>query len=121
MRRYLAVALLAEVLGIIALWMCVDLFDLGPHQRGFGLTGSRIYDEVPFQVAIKSRGDTSYYIHQYGEVYDRALGLAKQLDLLDGLLPFVFGFPAIAVLGLWTIDRRRKHKMRLEQLHETRG
>jgi hypothetical protein len=110
MRRYLAVALLAEVLGIIALCMCVDLFDLGPHQRGFGLAGGRKRDAVPFEVAIKSRDNPSYDVHQYGEVYDRALGLAKQLDLLDGLLPFVFGFPAIATFALWTFDRRRKQK-----------
>ncbi len=37
--------------------------------------------------------------------------LAYELVLLDRCVPFVFGFPAVAVLPLWTVDRRHKQNM----------
>jgi hypothetical protein len=47
---------------------------------------------------------------ELSRLMDEGRPLAYQLDLLHSSVPSLVGFPAIAVLRLWTIDRRRKKK-----------
>jgi hypothetical protein len=93
MRRYLIAAFVAEVVGFVGLWTYVVFLYGGGHQQMV----------VPFD----SRTSSPLAM---ASLQDQAVDLAYQLDLLDNILPFLFGFPAIAVFALWTIDRRRSQK-----------
>jgi hypothetical protein len=101
--RYLLAALVAEVIGILALFL-FQMSSLQPNSSGMRLNNalSRFSDS----------GGTYNFDSKTGlelsRLMDQGLPLAHQLDLLDNCIPFVIGFPAIAVLSLWTFDQRKQ-------------
>jgi len=104
MRRYLIAAVVAEVIGIIALFLALKFWGEWPNRAIFYEATSGL--STPEGVRNMDRRTEREVIR----LDQQARQLAYQLDLLDGCIPFVVGFPAIAVLGLWTWDRRRKQK-----------
>ena len=88
MRRYLLTVVAAEVLAFIAIFPYCQTF--GAHNRSLQL----IMPVVPLDFFLSGR----------------ARDLAFQLDLLDSAPSFFILSPSIAVLGLWTWDRRRQQK-----------
>jgi hypothetical protein len=92
MRRAITAMIIAAVVTIIL------LFVFGPRQNSFQKTlcivGPTIWD---------------CYVDKYFDLDYRGRWLALQLDLIDNLGAAI-GFPAIAVFGLWTMDRGRKEK-----------
>jgi hypothetical protein len=112
MRRYLIAAVVAELVGLVGLWAYVVFLQGGAHQQM--VTGT-YFHSVPKTPPIlwglaslsglaPNPGFESCLWHN-----TNALMLARTLDLLDNILPFLFGFPAIAVLSLWTFDRRKQN------------
>ena len=97
MRRYVVVALVTEVVGIICLWLYSGLLGFGKHQA------------IAMSLGWPKPGFTISHI-DLSLLRDEAEELARQLDLLDNAFPFLVGFPAITVFALWTWDRQRKQK-----------
>jgi hypothetical protein len=102
MRRYLIVGAVAEVIGILALLLWLKFWCAGTSTTIFyeSLSGF----STPEGVRNMDRR-TELEVYRLGA---QGRQLAYQLDLLDSCIPFVIGFPAIAVLVLGTLDRRRK-------------
>jgi hypothetical protein len=96
MRRYLIAALVAEVIAFITIFQYCEIF--GAHTRALHLDRSSLLKP--------------YVIHfeEMRFLTGRAYDLALQLDLLDNAAAFLIIPPAITVLGMWTLDRRRKQK-----------
>jgi hypothetical protein len=102
MRRYIFVAAIAELL--CTAFVCGH----GRQERQHAIYNAQPHaDIIPIE-----------YLHKSDEWFDKerklestARNLAFQLDLLDNA-PILVGLPAIAVLGLWTWERRRKQKSR---------
>jgi hypothetical protein len=101
MRRYVLTALLAELI-------CSSLFFVGPRKQE---RQCAIYNAEPRQglISWENPRRQDKWTHKEVVLDRQAQDLAFQLDLLDDA-PILIGFPAIAVLALWTIDRRRKQK-----------
>jgi hypothetical protein len=109
MRRYLMAGVVAEVVSVMCLWIFVGFLRLGAHQQ--------LLTDMCFQILPEGHGGwvvaqlVSENLRFNGcSLEDRAFKLGSQLDFMDNALPFLSGFPAIAVLSLWTFDRRRKEK-----------
>jgi hypothetical protein len=107
MRRYLVTALVAEVIGILLLfgWVAVPNYFVNEDSRDRANT--LLYCDFSGVVPSLSSDPK---INKYSLLDHKAHYLAFCLDCFDNCLPFVIGFPAIAVFALWTIDRRRKEK-----------
>ena len=111
MRRYVIAAFVAELVGLVGLWTYTVFFQCGAHQQ---MVTSTYFHSVPETPPILW-GLTSLSGLAPNPGFDSclwhntdALQLARTLDLLDNILPFLFGFPAIAALALWTFDRRKQ-------------
>jgi hypothetical protein len=109
-RRYLLAALIAETIALgfysssmhnapAALWRQAQIYNSVPHS-----------DVMPIQYA-DSEQHIFEWQHKETKLSEQAHALALLLDFLDSS-PLLLGFPAIAVLALWTFDRRRKQKPR---------
>jgi hypothetical protein len=96
MRRYLIAAFVAEVIGSISLRFYVAFLHCGVHQK--------IVEDILSGLDFVSNFKNLSFFH------DGCFSAALQLDLLDNCMPFLIGFPAIAVLGVWAYDRWRKQK-----------
>jgi hypothetical protein len=104
MRRYLITAVVAEVIGIIALFLALKFWGEWPSRAIFYEATSGFSTPEGVRNMDRRTEDEVFRLDEQGRQ------LADQLDLLDGCIPFVVGFPAIAVLSLWTFDRRRRQK-----------
>jgi hypothetical protein len=101
MRRYLIAAVVAEVIALVV-WLL--FFRSGPND-------AIVFDSVG-RIATPS-GCLNMDIgieREFLRLDMQARQLAFQLDFLNTSAPLVIGLPAIAVLSLWTFDRRRKQK-----------
>jgi hypothetical protein len=103
--RYLIAAILAEVIGFVAL--CA--------YNSHSTRERQIYDSTPHEHLVPLQHATTdqqflEWLHKEIELTDEAHALAFQLDVMDAIPPFLIGFPAVAVLSLWIFDRRRKQK-----------
>ena len=100
MVRYIIAVGVAEMIGVITML----LFCPAPHGRIRSEAISRFGDA----------GGTYNFDHKTGlelsRLMDEGRPLAHQLDIIQGCVPFLVGFPAITLLGMWTFDRRRKQK-----------
>jgi hypothetical protein len=112
MRRYLIAAVIAEIVSVMCLWIFVGFLRLGAHQQ---LLTGMCFQILPCDPQghggrVAQLVSSDQYPLMRGSMEDRAFNLAGQLDFMDNAVPFVIGFPAIAVFALWTLDRRRKQK-----------
>jgi hypothetical protein len=105
MRRYLVTIVVATGIGVVCLWLYAYLF--GTSAQVAIASVRKVWAVYPGHAAIFEVPERIFT--HYSKV-KRAEDLAFQLDLMDNAVPFVIGFPAIAVLSLWTFDRRRKQK-----------
>src|ERR1700733_1698100 len=112
-RRYLMAAVLAGAIGLACLWLAIGLFRTGAHQQQMV---EMLYQSTPYDRNGRAYCNGSLLSSMYLKpefqgcwlIKDRALYIAGQLDFVDSALPFLIGFPAVAVFALWTCDRQRK-------------
>ena len=96
--RYIRVALLAEIVGILSLYGSV------------ALSGRLFAGENQFwtRACLPEHMISSPHLNEYGRLKTAGVYLLVHLDALDHAAPFVIGFPLAAVLATWIYDRRGK-------------
>jgi hypothetical protein len=99
MRRYLRAAGIGELLGLF-FWFLVCFM--------FGTGGYNSDTEWLWSARLPVKLFDSPKLYEYTALEEKARMLLLQLDAVEHCVPFLVGFPAIAVLSLWTFDRRRK-------------
>ncbi len=102
MFRYSFTIIFAEIVGLISLWIFVNQH--GVHQH---LAGGIAIHATPYPGSFGLVEGLDSRAHGLDI---KAFELATDLDLLDNCIPFVIGFPAIAVFALRTYELRRQRK-----------
>jgi hypothetical protein len=95
MRRYIMAAVSAELIAIICLFVYAENFGAKKQELD-----KRAWPHHHADLINKS--DVWWLLEH------RARNIGFWLDIIDNSVPFLFGFPAIAVLSLWIIDRATK-------------
>jgi hypothetical protein len=119
MQRYLTMGFVSFLVGVACLLVYVCFFNGGSHQDIVRLIvtpseTAAVPRESPYYAQAVA-GDVGPYLEaqarhpeifaQIRETKPKAMQIARQLDLLEGLLPFVFGIPILTVVIVWSIER----------------